>query len=167
VTNNDVLRRLRYAFDLNDNKVVEIFALGGLDVSREQMSDWLKKEDDKAYKSCSDIQLAIFLNGFIENKRGKKEGDKPVAEQKITNNIIFKKLNIALNLKSDEVLAILILAGLHMSKHELSAFFRKKGHKHYRECKDQIMRNFLQGLQIQYRPVDNDETPGKEPYLWE
>ena len=167
MTNNDVLRRIRYIFDLNDNKMISIFALGGLDAPREQISDWLKKDDDKACKSCSDTQLAMFLNGFIESKRGKKEGDRPVPEQKINNNIIFRKLNIALGLKSDEILAILILAGLHMSKHELSAFFRKQGHKHYRECKDQIMRNFLQGLQIQYRRNIEDNVAGKDAYQWE
>jgi len=40
---------------------------------------------------------------------------------------------------------------VHISKHELSAFFRKPGHKHYRECKDQVFRNFLNGVQLKYR----------------
>jgi uncharacterized protein YehS (DUF1456 family) len=61
------------------------------------------------------------------------------------------KLKIALNLKAEDVLEILELAEFRISKHELSAFFRKPGHKHYRECKDQILRNFLQGMQLKYR----------------
>jgi len=61
------------------------------------------------------------------------------------------KLKIALNLKAEDVLEIMELAGFLMSKHELSAFFRKPGHKHYRECKDQILRNFLKGMQLKYR----------------
>ncbi len=162
MTNNDVLRRLRYTFDLNDSKMIAVFGLADLEVTREQISCWLKKDDDDAYKSCSDTEMATFLNGFINDKRGKKEGEQPVPEERINNNIVFKKLKIALNLKSEDVLELMDSVGLNMSKHELSAFFRKKGHKHYRECKDQMMRNFLQGLQKKYRP----STDGKEPYQW-
>ena len=61
------------------------------------------------------------------------------------------KLKIALNMKADDVIAIMNLAECPLSKHELSAFFRRPGHKHYRECKDQFLRNFLQGLQSKYR----------------
>lgn len=163
MTNNDILRRVRYTFDLNDNRMIAVFGAADLKVTREEVSNWLKKEDDPAYSNCSDKQLAIFLNGFINEKRGKKEGEQPEPEQRVNNNTIFRKLKIALDLKSDDVLAILDLAGLSMSKHELSAFFRKQGHKHYRECKDQIMRNFLQGLQLKYRP----NTDTKEVYQWE
>ncbi len=72
-------------------------------------------------------------------------------EMKLTNNIIFRKLKIALDLRDDDILAIMKLADLRMSRHELSAFFRKVGHKHYRECKDQILRNFMKGLQVKYK----------------
>jgi len=41
-------------------------------------------------------------------------------------------------------------ANLRISKHELSAFFRKLDHKHYRECKDQILRKFLKGVEERY-----------------
>jgi len=61
-------------------------------------------------------------------------------------------LKIALDLKDEDILQLMTLADFSMSKHELSAFFRKPGHKNYRECKDQILRNFLQGVQLQYRP---------------
>ena len=67
--------------------------------------------------------------------------------------MIFMKLKIALNLKAEDVLEVLALADLRISKHELSAFFRKPDNKHYRECKDQILRNFLKGLQLKYRPA--------------
>jgi len=158
---NDVLRRLRYVFDFNDAKMINIFKQAEYDVTRTQISDWLKKDDDPSYQECSDLLLAIFLNGFINDKRGKKEGPKPVPEEKLTNNIIFNKLKIALNLKAEDVLAILELVEFRISKHELSAFFRKPGHKHYRECKDQILRNFLNGLQLKYRG-DSEGTPAFE-----
>ncbi|MBC8431401.1 MAG: DUF1456 family protein [Desulfobacterales bacterium] len=151
MTNNDILRRIRYTFDFNDSKMIAIFGLADYQVTREQISDWLKKDDDSAYQKCSDTQLAIFLNGLINDKRGKKEGPQPAPEQRLTNNTIFRKLKIALNLKAEDTLEIMTLANLRMSKHELSAFFRKPDHKHYRDCKDQILRKFLKGVQLKYR----------------
>ncbi|MBU2591157.1 MAG: DUF1456 family protein [Nitrospinota bacterium] len=150
MTNNDILRRIHYTFDFGDSKMMAIFGLGGQEVSREEVSNWLKKEDDPSYQECSDTLLAIFLNGLIIDRRGKKEGPQPEPEKRLTNNIIFMKLKIALNLQAEDVLEILGLAGFILSKHELSAFFRKPDHKHYRECKDQVLRNFLRGVQIKY-----------------
>lgn len=151
MTNNDILRRLRYTFNCNDSKMISIFGLADHKVTREQICDWLKTEDDPACQACSDSQLAIFLNGFINDMRGKKEGPPAVPEKRLTNNIVLVKLKIALNLQAEDILKILDLADVHISKHELSAFFRKPGNKHYRACKDQILRNFLKGLQRQYR----------------
>jgi len=157
VTNNDVLRRLRYTFDLNDKTMIDIFSQGELTTSREQVSSWLKKDEDADYKNCSDVQLATFLNGFINKRRGKKEGEQPKPEKKITNNIVFRKLKIALDLRDEDILEILLLADLRISKHELSAFFRRADHKHFRQCKDQILRNFLHGVQIMYGPEEEEE----------
>ena len=151
MTNNDVLRRLRYTFDFNDDKVISIFASADLEVTRNEISNWLKKDDDPEFENLPDKKLATFLNGFINDQRGKREGEQPVPESKLSNNIIFRKIKIALNLEADDVLEILSLVGFNLSNHELSALFRKKGHKHYRECKDQILRNFLQGLQLKFR----------------
>ncbi|MEN8135865.1 MAG: DUF1456 family protein [Thermodesulfobacteriota bacterium] len=152
MTNNDILRRIRYTFAFDDSKMMAIFGLADHQVTRAEISDWLKKEDDPAYQECSDTLLAIFLNGLINDKRGKREGGQPEPEKRLTNNNIFMKLKIALNLKAEDVLAIMDLADFPMSKPELTAFFRKPGHKHYRECKDQILRYFLKGMQLKYRP---------------
>ena len=162
MTNNDILRRIRYTFDFSDSKMIALFALADHQVTREQISDWLKKDDDPAYQKCSDILLATFLNGLINDKRGKKEGAQPEPEKQLTNNIIFNKLKIALNLKAEDILEILALNGFRLSKHELSAFFRKPGHKHYRACKDQCLRSFLKGVQLKYR--DNIES--KPEFRW-
>lgn len=148
--NNDILRRVRYIFDYSDPKMIAIFAQADCQVTKEQLRSWLKKEDDPEFQSCSDTQLAIFLNGLINERRGKKEGPPSEPEKSLNNNMIFRKLKIALDMKSDEVLAMLALANVKISKHELSAFFRKPDHKHYRECKDQILRKFLSGVQIKY-----------------
>lgn len=161
MTNNDILRRIRYIFDVSDSKMISIFAKAGHEVTRKEISDWLKKDDEPTFQNLSDTQLAIFLNGFINEKRGRKDGLQPEPEKLLNNNIIFMKLKIALNLKAEDVLAIMALTEFRMSKHELSAFFRKVGHKHYRECKDQILRNFIKGLQLKYR-ANNDKKPDFE-----
>jgi uncharacterized protein YehS (DUF1456 family) len=153
------MRRVRFIFDFNDAKMIEIFGHASLTVTRAQISSWLKKEEEPDYVALTDTELATFLNGLIVEKRGRKEGPQPEPESKLTNNLIFLKLRIALNLKSEEVLEILQRVDFWISKHELSAFFRKPGHKHFRECKDQVLRNFLNGLQSQYRP-DADVIEG-------
>jgi uncharacterized protein YehS (DUF1456 family) len=149
--NNDIIRRLRYAFDLNDSKMIEVFALGDVKATRAQISSWLKKDVDPDYILLPSFQMSAFLNGFIVLKRGAKEGPKPIPERQLTNNNVFRKLRIALNLKDTDILDILKLADFTISKHELSAFFRKPGQSQFRECKDQVLRNFLQGLQIKFR----------------
>ena len=154
---NDVLRRIRYIFDLSDADMISIFGQAGHEVSRDQVSDWLKKDNDPACKKCTDTELAVFLNGLINHKRGKKEGAQPVPEQTLNNNAILKKLKIAVNFKAEDMIRVLTLAGFRISKHELSAFFRKPGHKHYRECKNQMLRNFLKGLQLELRPGTDNE----------
>ncbi len=156
--NNDILRRIRYVFDLSDSRMIAVFALADRSVSRGQVCDWLKKDDELEYQECSDVDLAAFLNGLISEKRGKREGPQREPEKHLTNNIVFMKLKIALDLKAEEVLGILSLVDVVISKHELSAFFRKPGHKHYRDCKDQILRNFLKGLQVKYREQAESST---------
>ena len=151
MTNNDILRRIRYTFNFDDTKMIAIFGLAGLDVTRAEISDWLKKEEDPDYQKCNDVTLASFLNGLIIDKRGKKDGPQPEPETSLTNNIIFRKLKIALNLQADEVLMLIKRADFSLSKHELSAFFRKPDHKHYRKCKDQVLRYFMKGVQLKYR----------------
>jgi len=158
MTNNDILRRIRYTFNFNDSTMINLFKLADLDVTREQVSSWLKKDDDESYASCGDIQFSTFLNGLISHRRGKKEGKTPEPDKKLTNNIILRKLKIALDMKNEDVLEMLSGNGFTLSNHELSAFFRRVDHKHYRTCKDQVLRNFLQGIQLKYRPTEkNDE----------
>ncbi len=162
MTNNDVLRRLRYILDLSDSTMMAIFRQADLEVSREQVSCWLKKDDDPDHQKCHDKQLATFLNGLINHKRGKKDGEQPKPEKSLTNNGVLRKLKIAFNVSSEDILTIIDLTGLRLSKHELSAFFRKTDHKNYRECKDQVLRSFLQGLQIQHRPAPSSQRIAQE-----
>jgi uncharacterized protein YehS (DUF1456 family) len=151
MTNNDILRRIRYTFNFNDDKMMAIFGQADYSASRAQISSWMKKEEDEDFKPLSDREFAVFLNGLINEKRGRKAGAQPEPEKQLTNNLIFLKLKIALDLKAEEVLAMMKAGGLEISKHELSAFFRRPGHKHYRECQEQSLRSFLKGMQLKFR----------------
>ena len=151
MTNNDVLRRIRYMFDFSDLKIIALFKLANYDASKANVRDWLKKKDDPLLKELKDRELAIFLNGLIIETRGKKEGPQPEPEDPLSNNMILRKLKIALDLKTDDILDLFALVDVKLSKHELSAFFRNPGHKSYRPCMDQYLRNFLTALQTKYK----------------
>jgi uncharacterized protein YehS (DUF1456 family) len=135
--------------------MTEIFALAEVSITDSQITTWMQNEQDKTYIPLSGQQLGSFLNGFIILKRGKRETetstsgkqkpDNQILEAEITNNQVFQKLRIALNLKAEDILHILHLSDLHLSKHELSAFFRKVDNKHYRECSDETLQKFFNG----------------------
>ena len=85
-------------------------------------------------------------------RRGVRENAPPqVIPNRINNNLILRKLRIGLDYKEEDMLGTLKLANFNLSKSELSALFRAKDHKHYQDCGDQILRNFLIGLTAKYR----------------
>ena len=154
MTNNDVLRSVRYILNLSDAKVVSILALAESEVTIADVSSFLKKEDEAGYRPCPDIVMGYFLNGLIFDRRGKSEdAPEPSIERKMTNNIILKKLRVAFNLKTTDIIDLLKLADFAVGQSEIGAIFRKPGHKNYRECGDQILRNFLKGLTLKMRPA--------------
>lgn len=174
MSNGDILIRLRYALDIKDTDMVEIFKLGGIEIEKEEVRKMLTKSknnnhnefdnDDDPVESeyvvtCNNNMLESFLNGFIIFKRGKQDlkpgqPDKPamsLKNNKSVNNLILKKLKIALSLTSEDMIDTLKEAGVLITKGELSALLRKEGHKNYKECGDRYARNFLKGLAIKYR----------------
>ena len=78
----------------------------------------------------------------------------------LTNNDILKKLRVALELKDEDVVKILKLADFDITKSELNALYRKPDHPNYKECGDQLLRNFLNGLVI-YKRGPMPEKPTK------
>ena len=93
MTNNYILLSIRNTFDFNNSKMFAIFGLADPKVNCDQVNDWLKEKDNPEYQPCSDFQLAIFLNGLINYKRGKKEGVQPEPE------ILFCRHNFILLMK--------------------------------------------------------------------
>jgi uncharacterized protein YehS (DUF1456 family) len=156
VTNNDVLRRLRYALDLPDRKVVELFKLADYDITPEEFGILFMKDDEEGFVECDDALVEFFLQGLITDRRGKREDVRPAPQRRgrLSNNDILKQLRIALELREEDVIDILRRAGVAASKSEIGALFRKKDHPNYRPCGDQFLRYFLNGL------TDRLRSPG-------
>jgi len=147
MTNNDILRRIRYLFNYSDPQVVELFKLAECDVAETEVINWLKKDDDPKWVDLTDKELATFLNGLIIQKRGKREGPQPEPEEDLSNNMILMKLKIALKLKSEDIIELFALVDRKVGKPELSAFLRSADHNQYRPLNGQYLRNFLTALQ--------------------
>ena len=145
--NNDILRSVRYMLDLADSHLVQIAALGGLDLTAEQVHGMLEKDDAPGFVPCNDRIMAQVLDGLIVFRRGRDESQPPrPVEKRITNNLVLKKLRVAFELKDQDIVDILASADFAVSKTELNALFRQPGHTNYRPCGDQLLRLFLKGL---------------------
>ncbi|WP_028452906.1 DUF1456 family protein [Chitinilyticum aquatile] len=152
--NNDVLRSIRFMLDLSDARMAEMVQASGHDVRLDTMQAFLKKVDEPGFAECDDLTLVQFLDALIVLRRGKDESrPAPPIELPASNNLVLKKLRTAFELKDDDICAMLAAAGFTVSKHELSAFFRRKDHKHFRACGDQFLRHFLKGLTQRVRKV--------------
>lgn len=167
--NNDILIRLRYALDIKNKDMVEVFKLGGVEVTKEEVLKILTKAkeeseeeevvEDENHIKCNNKMLESFLNGLITHKRGKQDPKpeqpaetEPVVQQKDhVNNMLLKKLKVALQLTTEDMLDVLHDGGIVVSKGELGAILRKPGHRNYKECGDNFARKFLKGLAVKYR----------------
>lgn len=158
MNNNDILRRLRFAFDFSNKEATGLFKLDPSSVAEMTQANFLTrlaKDEDDDFVPCSDTELAAFLDGLIVSKRGLREpAPEPASKPddfRLSKNDILKKLRIAMSFKEKEMLATLEVGGASLSKSELSALFRNSDHKHYRACGNQVLRNFIKGLTIHLR----------------
>jgi uncharacterized protein YehS (DUF1456 family) len=151
MTHNDLLRRLRYALNLNGASIAELCALGGHGIRPTEVLKLLKKEEETGFVVCDDTVMGAFLDGLIVSRRGRQDpqpGSARTPDPALTNNLILRKIRIALELNDEAMLAILGKAGVRLSKSELSAMFRAEGHRNYKPCGDQFLRNFIRGLSL-------------------
>jgi len=154
MNNNDVMKRLRYALNITDLKVIEMFKLVGYDIPKSELESIFKTENEDGYIECGDAIAGKFLDALVISRRGKRdEAGEPQSKRpsRLYNNDILKRLRVALELKDDDIIGIMRRAGVEISKAEVSALFRKSGHPNYRPCGDQFLRNFLVGLTAAYR----------------
>jgi uncharacterized protein YehS (DUF1456 family) len=159
MTNNDILRRLRHALEINDSTVAEIIGSTGEETDPSQVGIWLKREDEEGYEEFTDAMLCRFLDGLILKNRGARpDGLIPEPLEILSNNEILKKLRIALELRDEDMNSVFERAGFVVTKAELGSFFRKEGHRNYRPCPEQVLRKFIQGLGKKADCRGNEET---------
>lgn len=140
---NEIIKRLQYILDVDDGVITKCFKLGDCNISQDTVEVLLKREQD-----CTEEQLSRFLDGLIIWRRGPSKQRNPVA---LDNNIILKKIRIALELEARDLDNAFMLADYEISPHEISALFRKPGTKHFVKCSDQLFERFLSGLSLYFR----------------
>lgn len=134
----------------------QLCSLAEHEIDEQTIRYMLLGDDHAEWIECSDEVLSAFLDGLVISRRGPREDqspgrDRPPAER-LTNNLILKKIRIALELREEYSLEIMEAANFPISKSELGALLRKPGSRQYKPCGDQLLRNFLMGLCKLMRP---------------
>ncbi len=150
MTYNEIIKRLRFILDVDDAVIHQCFVAGGSDATLDRVANYLLNEEDTDYLVCDEISMSRFLDGLIVHRRGpSKDGLRnPVM---LSNNIIMKKIRIALELEARDLDNAFMLADCELSPHEISSFFRKPGTKHYTECSDHFFERMMSGLSLYFR----------------
>ncbi len=144
---NDILYKIQKALNLTQEEMVKAYKLAEYTMSATHLDSLLKRRQDEDSKLCSYEELGLFLDGLIILKRGPNP-NKPSSNEavELTNNLILKKLRIALELKEPEIEIIFSLAEVEMTKQQFASLFRKESHKNFKECSDELLNAFLDGL---------------------
>jgi uncharacterized protein YehS (DUF1456 family) len=147
IDTNEILFRIKKALNLSEADIIKAYSLEEYPMEASRLASLLTRRQDKSFVACSYEELGVFLDGLITFKRGpspKKTDDDEAVE--LNNNLILKKLRIALQLKEAETEIIFGLADMELSKQQLSSLFRKEGHKNFNLCSDELLMAFLDGL---------------------
>jgi len=142
---NEILYRIQKALNLSTEEMLESYALVKHKIDSAHLSSLLSKHQDKDYRLCSYEELGMFLDGLVI-KRGPSPKDLNSETVELTNNLILKKLRIALKLKESETEIIFGLAEVELTKQQLASLFRKETHKNFKPCSEELLMAFLEGL---------------------
>jgi len=144
---NDILFKIKTALSLSEKEIIEAYRLVNFIITEERVSNVLKRHQDKGYEEATYEELGLFLDGLVILKRGenskKVESDELV---ELSNNLILKKLRVAMNLKESELVIIFALAEVTLTKRQIGSLFRKEGGKNFKTCSDELLIAFIDGL---------------------
>jgi len=144
---NDILFKLQKAISLSEEEMIQAYALADYDMTKERLESILKRRQDKGYAEATYEELGVFLDGLVLLKRGPSDkvarDDETVA---LSNNLILKKVRVAMELKEPELVILFALAEVELSKRQIGALFRKEGTKNFKACSDELLIAFLEGL---------------------
>ena len=144
---NDVLYKIKNALKLSSEDILKAYELEAYNMDKTHLDALLKRRQEKGSKLCSYEELGVFLDGLVTLKRGPSPKKADTSESvELTNNLILKKLRIALELKEAETEIIFSLGEAELSKQQLASLFRKEGHKNFKECSNELLMAFLNGM---------------------
>lgn len=70
MSNNDILKKLRVALELNNEDIIKILELVNFKMTKSELGSFFRSEDHPNFKPCGDQILRNFLNGLVIFKRG-------------------------------------------------------------------------------------------------
>ena len=146
ISTNEILYRIQKALHLTPDEMLEAYKLENYKMLEPHLKDLLKRRQEPGFMLCSYEELGVFLDGLVTLKRGpspKKKDDEVI---ELTNNLILKKLRIALELKEAETEIIFGLADIELTKQQLASLFRKETHKNFKPCSSELLMAFIEGL---------------------
>ena len=144
---NDILFKIKTALSLSSSELIKAYALVEYTMSQERLENILKRRQDEGYEEATYEELGLFLDGLVLLKRG--ANDKVVTDDEVvalSNNLIMKKLRVALELKEAELLIVFGLAEINMNKRQIGSLFRKEGTKNFKPASDELLMAFIEGL---------------------
>jgi len=143
---NDILFKIKTALSLSDEDMIKAYKLADYNMSTDRLNSILKRHQDKDYAQATYEELGVFLDGLIALKRGEKPNKPQNEEVALDNNLIMKKLRVALELKEPELLIVFGLSDIEITKRQIGSLFRRNGHKNFKVCSDELLIGFLDGL---------------------
>lgn len=150
--NNAVLRTIRDTAKLKDESLLELLDDVTPATNLATLQCYLANVDEANFVPMTDELMIGLLDNFVVSRRGPNPN--PVAETPLplTNNAILKKLRVAFNLQEIDLIEVLAAVECRISKQALRALFRKASHSNYHACDDQLLRQFLAGLELYLQP---------------
>ena len=148
---SEIIKQIKDALNLNRAQILHLYELEDFYMSKERLDSILKNPSKKGAKSATYEELGVFLDGLISLKRGKSKKNKNDNEEIVLdNNLILKKLRVALNLKEYEIALIFELADFKISNSAIKDLFRNQNHPKFKECDNKTLKAFLEGLEEFY-----------------
>jgi len=144
---NDILFKLKTALSLENKEIIEAYKLADFEMTEERLVSIMKRRQDKGFEEATFEELGVFLDGLVLLKRG--PSDKVANEDdvvELTNNLILKKVRVAMELKEPELVILFALAEVELTKRQIGSLFRKEGTKNFKACSDELLNAFLEGL---------------------
>jgi len=161
MNNNDIVRRIRFIFNIKNEDMRRIFELGDLPINGDRYRAIMTKQPIEAPRDeyLKRTELERFMNGLIISQRGiKKDADGQIIAPDFSmqrdndiNNVVIKKLKIAMTYTNEDLMAFWEAADFTVSKGEVGAMLRRKGHPKYLVAGDQFMRKLLAGMAATFR----------------